>query len=41
MAGVRILEQNDEKAFLDDTTPLSAQIITNKVVHKEKYVVSS
>lgn len=38
MAGV--LERSEKRAFLDDTTPLIANIVTNRVVPKQNYVVS-
>lgn len=40
MATGGILEKSEKKAFLDDTIPLTATIVTNKMVPKQNYVVS-
>lgn len=40
MATAGVLEKSEKRAFLDDTTPLVASIVTNRVVPKQNYVVS-
>lgn len=39
MATAGVLEKSEKKAFLDDTTPLTAIFITHRVVPKQNYVV--
>jgi hypothetical protein len=40
MASAGVLERSEKRAFLDDTTPLVAKIVTNRMVPKQNYVVS-
>ncbi len=40
MASAGVLEKNEKRAFLDDTTPLLATFVTNRLVPKQNYVVS-
>lgn len=39
MAGVGVLERSEKRAYLDDTTPLTVNIITNRVIPKQNFVV--
>ena len=39
--GAGVLEKSEKKFFLDDTTPLIARIILNRVVPKQNYVVGN
>ena len=39
MATAGVLEKSEKRAFLDDTTPLTVNIVTHRVKPKENYVV--
>lgn len=41
MATAGVLEKNEKRAYLDDTTPLHVSIVNHRVKPKENYVVST
>lgn len=38
-ASAGVLERSERRAYVDDTTPLTASILTHRVIPKQNYVV--